>query len=196
MSISNSGNVGIATTNPQSALHIATGGVLRIYDATNTRYLQLFHSGTGNLHLDAFGGGTNYISWYGGSGLHVGNGTSGGYGPVNASAFTVSSSFHVKKDISDMRYGLSQILQLQGKEYKYINDSTRRNEIGLIAEEVEKVLPEVVYRNTPDKHVTGIDYGKLVPVLIEAIKEQQKQIDELKKENAEIKNFLLKNRMN
>lgn len=80
-----------------------------------------------------------------------------------------------------MRYGLSQILQLQGKEYKYINDSNNRNEIGLIAEEVEKILPEVVYRNAPDKKITGIDYGKLVPVLIEAIKEQQKQIDELKR---------------
>jgi hypothetical protein len=184
--------VGIGTTNPQATLHLGNDGVLKINDLSGTRYIQLFHSNTGNLHLDAFGGGTNYISWYGGSGLHVGNGTSAGYGPVNASAFVVSSSVLYKKEIRNIRYGLAQILQLQGKEYKYISDTTNRKEIGLIAEDVEKILPEVVYRNSPDKQITGIDYGKLTPVLIEAIKELQKQIDELKKENAEIKRMLTK----
>jgi hypothetical protein len=181
ISITNSGNVGIGTTNPQATLHLGNNGVLKINDGSGSRYVQIFHSNTGNLHIDAFGGGTNYISWYGGSGLHVGNGSSGGYGPVNASAFIVTSSELFKKNIINTHYGLAEILQLQGKEYNYTFDKDGRNEIGLIAEEVEKIIPEAVYRNTPEHNITGIDYGKLVPVLIEAIKLQQKQIDDLKK---------------
>ncbi|HLF62186.1 MAG TPA: hypothetical protein VI603_00430, partial [Saprospiraceae bacterium] len=76
----------------QSTLNIGNDGQLKIYDASGTRYVQLFHSSSGNLHLDAIGGGTNYISWYGGSGLHVGNGSGAGYGPVEASAFNITSA--------------------------------------------------------------------------------------------------------
>jgi hypothetical protein len=181
MRVKGNGRVGIGTTDPQAMLHLGNAGVLRINDGSGTRYAQLFYSNNGNLHLDAFGGGTNYISWYGGTGLHVGNGTAAGYGGVNASAFINSSSQLVKKNITNTHYGLTEILQLQGKQYNYISDKENRNEIGLIAEEVEKIIPEVVYRNLQDKNISGIDYGKLVPVLIEAIKEQNQQIDDLKK---------------
>ena len=78
-----------------------------------------------------------------------------------------------------MHYGLAEILQMQGKEYVYVNDPTSRHEIGLIAEEVELVVPELVYHNPKDNLVFGIDYGKLTPVLIEAIKEQQNTISDL-----------------
>lgn len=180
MTVLRNGNVGIGTTNPQSALHIGNSGALKISDASGTKYGLLYHSNY-NLHVDAIGGGYTYFNWYGGSGLIVGNGSGFGYGPVNASAFVVSSSERFKKDITNSRYGLAQILQLQGKEYNYINDNSHKNEIGLIAEEVIKLIPEVVYHNAADNKLMGIDYSKLNVVLIEAIKEQQQQIDELKK---------------
>jgi hypothetical protein len=50
--------------------------------------------------------------------------------------------------------------------------------IGVIAQEVEKIIPEVV----TDGEYKSVAYGNMVGVLIEAIKEQQKQIDELKKD--------------
>ena len=50
--------------------------------------------------------------------------------------------------------------------------------IGVIAQEVEKIIPEVVH----DGEYKSVAYGNMVGVLIEAIKEQQKQIDELKKD--------------
>ena len=53
-------------------------------------------------------------------------------------------------------------------------------QIGLIAQNVEKVIPEIVSEVDGYK---SIDYAKLVPLLIEGIKEQQKQFDEMKKEN-------------
>jgi uncharacterized protein YlxW (UPF0749 family) len=54
--------------------------------------------------------------------------------------------------------------------------------LGFIAQEVEKVLPEIVQtENTPDGY-KSVQYDKVVALLVEAIKEQQKQINQLKKE--------------
>jgi len=56
----------------------------------------------------------------------------------------------------------------------------------VIAQEVEKVLPEVV--QTRESGYKAVKYEKIVPLLIEGIKEQQEQIEELKKEVEELKN--------
>ncbi len=180
------GNIGLGTVNPTSMLHLANGGEMRIYGPANTAYASLRHSGAtgGNLHLDAVNGGGSYINWFGGSAVHVGNGA-GGYGSINASAFTVASSERFKEDIVDSEYGLAHVMELNAKEYKYINDASQRNEIGLIAEEVELVVPEVVYKNE-EGLTSGIDYSKLTPILIEAMKEQQELIEELKKRIEEL----------
>jgi hypothetical protein len=53
---------------------------------------------------------------------------------------------------------------------------------------VEKLFPEVVM--TDANGYKSVDYGRLTPVLVEAIKEQQQQIDEIKKENGEMKKIL------
>ena len=77
-------------------------------------------------------------------------------------------------------------MSLRGVNFDWI--STGKASIGLIAQEVEKILPEVVL-NTEECEVgtaiiidtiKSVDYSKIVSVLIEAIKEQQSQIEELK----------------
>ena len=67
---------------------------------------------------------------------------------------------------------------------------SERKQIGLIAQEVEKVLPELVSENKEGYKV--IDYSKITPILIESVKEQQTQIEDLKAENKELKNRLKK----
>jgi hypothetical protein len=57
----------------------------------------------------------------------------------------------------------------------------KKREVGLSAQEVEAVLPELIKEAPISPEYKTLDYAKLVPVLVEAIKEQQKQIDELKK---------------
>jgi hypothetical protein len=59
--------------------------------------------------------------------------------------------------------------------------SYKGHDVGVIAQEIEKVLPEVV--TTRDNGYKAVKYEKIVPLLIEAIKEQQEQIDELRKGN-------------
>ena len=93
-------------------------------------------------------------------------------GELNARALTQSSDARLKKDIDPINLGLEAILQLEGKTYKW-NDASRSQQthIGLIAQEVEKVIPEVV---TEDENgFKAIAYAKLTTILIEAIKEQQ-----------------------
>ena len=58
----------------------------------------------------------------------------------------------------------------------YLNEPT----LGVIAQEVESVLPEVI--STRESGYKGVRYEKIIPLLIQAIKEQQDQIDELKKQ--------------
>ena len=85
---------------------------------------------------------------------------------------------------------LIRLNKINGVEFDWIDgkdeygNSVHGNtghDVGVIAQEIEKVLPEVV--TTRDNGYKAVKYEKIVPLLIEAIKEQQKQIDELRKGN-------------
>jgi len=87
-----------------------------------------------------------------------------------------------KKDIHPLESSLDKVLHLQGVSYAWKKDAVMGagfkdgRQIGLIAQEVEKVLPELVH--TDKKGYKTLSYDKLAPVLIEALKEQQKEIKE------------------
>jgi hypothetical protein len=93
------------------------------------------------------------------------------------------SDERLKDDVKPLEGSLDKVLALQGVSYKW-NSGERKgqSDIGLIAQQVEKVIPEVVREKTNIDGDTfkSVNYEHLVGVLIEAIKEQQQQIDELK----------------
>lgn len=95
-----------------------------------------------------------------------------------ATDFVASSDVRLKKDIAPIYNAISMVDRLYGVQYKLCADSTSTCRIGLIAQDVQKVLPEVVC--TGSDGMLGITYEKLVPVLIEAIKQLQKQITNMK----------------
>jgi hypothetical protein len=68
--------------------------------------------------------------------------------------------------------------QLQGVSYDRKSDG--RHEIGVIAEDVDQVLPEIVSRDPRTKEAQGVDYARLAALLIEAVKSQQAEIQQLK----------------
>ena len=93
---------------------------------------------------------------------------------------TETSMREAKTNIENMGSMLPTVLQMQGVKFDWKNDSYGGNEnFGFIAEDMAEVLPEVV-SFTEDGKARGIQYTKLTAVLVEALKEQQKQIDELK----------------
>lgn len=86
----------------------------------------------------------------------------------------------LKKNIIPLQNSLQKLLKLGGYTYNWIDKARSQNQqIGVIAQEVESQFPELV--DTDKDGIKSVAYGHLVPVLIEAIKEQQAQIDELKK---------------
>ncbi|MCD6429414.1 tail fiber domain-containing protein, partial [bacterium] len=103
-------------------------------------------------------------------------------GAVYAKYFYYNSDISQKIDIQPLNDSLNKILKLQGVSFNW--KDTGEPSIGLVAQEVEEIFPEVVSGKEGEK---TIDYGKLVAPLIEALKEQQKEIEELKAEIEELK---------
>lgn len=104
-------------------------------------------------------------------------------GSFVANAFSCSSDFRFKKDIHALDNSLEDIMKLNGVSYKWKTDEftkrgfTEDKQIGLIAQEVEDVLPELV--KTERDGYKSVDYQSLSAVLVEAIKEQQMTIESL-----------------
>jgi len=109
---------------------------------------------------------------------------------VIAFSSTVSSDKKLKTNIENINYGLSDVLKLNGRQFDW-KRKDRGHDIGFIAQEVEEVIPELVKEvdglNGEDSFKT-VDYAKTTAVLVEAIKEQQKQIEDLKSEIQELRN--------
>jgi hypothetical protein len=104
-------------------------------------------------------------------------------GNITASGtVTANSDIKLKTNIKTISNALDKVTRLRGVEYDRIDYDN--HEIGVIAQEVEKVIPEVVTDNSGTKAVA---YGNLVGLLIEAIKEQQNEINILKQEIDELK---------
>ena len=93
---------------------------------------------------------------------------------------TETSMRETKTNIENMGNMLPAVLQMQGVKFDWKEDSYGgKDNFGFIAEDMQEILPEVVTCSNEGK-AAGIQYSKLTAVLVEAIKEQQIQIDELK----------------
>jgi hypothetical protein len=102
---------------------------------------------------------------------------------------TAYSDIRLKDNIEPIENALDKVTQLNGVTFtrKDHDDKTRRH-AGVIAQEVEKVLPEVVSED--NEGIKNVAYGNMVGLLIEAIKEQNKAIYDLKKEVERLKSKL------
>jgi len=97
-----------------------------------------------------------------------------------------TSDRRMKKDINDIHYGLNSLMQLRPVSYKW-KQGDQGLKLGLIAQEVQKVLPEVVDEGTDENKTLGMNYSELIPVLIKAIQELKVENDALKAENSTMK---------
>jgi hypothetical protein len=96
---------------------------------------------------------------------------------------TASSDVRFKKNIETIQDALNKVLNMRGVTFEKID--TEGTHIGVIAQEVEKVIPEVVFEDNEGKK--SVAYGNLVGLLIEAIKEQQNDINNLRIEINDLK---------
>jgi hypothetical protein len=91
---------------------------------------------------------------------------------------TAYSDISLKENIETIPNALDKVLNLRGVEFDRIDKEDNPHEIGVIAQEVEEVIPEVVLTNT--EGIKSVAYGNLVGLLIESIKELKAEINDLK----------------
>lgn len=91
---------------------------------------------------------------------------------------TAYSDKRVKENVITLDNALDKVLSLRGVYYNRIDSEDKQRKVGVIAQETLEVLPEVVGKDTDGMY--NVAYGNITAVLIEAIKEQQTQIEELK----------------
>jgi hypothetical protein len=96
---------------------------------------------------------------------------------ISVGTLTETSSIVYKENINPIENALEKILQLSGFTYDR-KDGSRYNEPGLIAEEVEKIIPNVI--TYKDGRVEGITYTKIIAYLVESIKSLNNEIKEIK----------------
>jgi hypothetical protein len=177
------------------------------------KYLNIGVSGASALSvadMEAIWFNGTYFSWgYGGSynyfadKVTIGNTASSSYALyVQGSAYSTGgwagSDARWKKDLDPINNILPAVLSLNPVKYNWRTDEfpdmnfEGERQIGLIAQEVEKIFPELV--RTDDNGYKAVSYEKLTVVLLEGMKEQQKQIEELRKMVTELKTAIVSSR--
>ena len=197
ITILSTGNVGVGTTNPTSKLYIVgdtyvtgvitattyygsganltglTAGVSISTNTTNQTQYLTYVTGTGST--TGFGITTTGLTFNPSTGNMVVSGT-----------VTANSDEKLKTNIQTIPNALEKVLSLRGVEYDRID--TLEHQIGVIAQEVEKIIPEVVYpkQPAPNYETKSVAYANLIGLLIEAIKEQNVRIEELERRLGEL----------
>lgn len=106
---------------------------------------------------------------------------------TTATTYNTTSDRRWKRDIVPYGDGLSIILQLQPVEYGWVNEPGAPREVGLIAQDVQPILPQVAHGDPDGDEPMGIDYGRLTPLLISAVQTLAGKLDRLSMEVARLK---------
>lgn len=186
MAITSTGNVGIGTIATLNKLHVIGGaapiraerdGVDSWYWGINATRMNFTNSTTGiapitfeRTGLVGIGTATPTES------LHV-------VGNILASGTITPSDLRYKTDVKTLESALNNVLNMRGVSYQMKKECKDKGfgegiQIGVIAQEVEKIYPQLI--NTSKDGYKGVDYSKFTPILIQAIKEQQAIIESQK----------------
>jgi hypothetical protein len=206
MRILNNGKVGIGTTAPTEVLDVTGAVKASGTDSSNETSAAVLGYFSGISRIVTWGGTSNtvgafevnavssdgsintapfFINTAGSVGIGT---TSPSYllqvnGSVGASSYSNLSDARLKKDITPLAYGLTAVMKLRPVGFNWKDQDQKwkkRHQIGLIAQEVEMVVPEVVTTADDQMQTKSIAYGSLVPVLIQALQEEQQEITQLK----------------
>lgn len=186
--------VGIGTEEPQRQLHlVGPSALFRMDRSTDTAAFMIVRTSPTGTPLKTFVVGTNASgpnvgefvindlgAAVGGPGLRrmtiTNTGAVSFTGSVVAAGFSSSSTAKLKRDVVSIADPVEIVKALRGVRFNW--KSTGLPSIGLIAEEVDQVLPEVVDKDMQTKQPAAVNYSALVGVLIEAVKEQQATIEQ------------------
>ena len=189
---SQTGNMGIGTITPDARLKVAGSRSNTISTSTS---IAAIGGDDVNIRFGVLYGTPNWGSWIQSiadsgsaqqlslnpSGGNVGIGTTApGYaldvnGDVRATSYLYASDRNLKTNIQTINSPLAKIVQLRGVTFNW--KSNNKPSVGLIAQEVQQVFPELV--TADNSGMLSVQYGNLVAPLVEAVKEQQEEIQSL-----------------
>ena len=142
------------------------GNVIGLYDDLNNDWV-IQRDENGSMRFYANASNTVTVTT---SGLSV-------TGAITASGdVTAFSDARVKENVETLSNALESVKQMRGVTYNKIGEE--KQSVGVIAQELEEVVPQLVH--TDEEGMKSVAYGNITAVLIEALKEQQAQIEELK----------------
>ena len=148
----NGGNVGIGETDPDTTLHVKNSGSI---------VLTIERSGDGKAV--SFSNGIQEVGDI-------------SYTGSNGVTYNSASDYRLKEDLQDFN-GLDKVSKIKMYDYKWKSSNDR--DYGVMAHELQEILPHSVSGEKDGEKMQGVDYSKIVPLLVKSIQEQQKQIKEL-----------------
>ena len=173
---------GVHIPTDSTNLQIGAGNDLKLYhDGTNSYIVNT----TGTLRIDPKSGERGIILTGDGSvdlyydNSKVAETVSGGFtvtGTASATDFNTTSDAKLKTNIKIIEDPITKILKIEGVSFNWKSDN--KPSLGVIADQLQTVLPELVSDGDPK----AVNYNGLIGLLIEVVKDQQNQIDELKEE--------------
>lgn len=198
------GNVGIGTSSPGAKLHVvgtvyasvAEGAnAITVHNTSNGGSWSLVPMGNGasTNALNFYNQGTNKMTLTTDGALAISTNNPGAYklyvaGNAYSTGTWGSSDVRLKKNIRPLEGALQKTIKMQGVSFDWRQDEypqrglTSARQIGLIAQDVEKVIPELVSTNTDG--FKAVAYDKVVALLIEAVKELYSENDTLREAHA------------
>ena len=182
MRIDASGNVGIGTATPANKLEVAgdirlaSGGDLKISAAVSGNDMALYNE-NGDLY---FNNGTQRMFLSAAGNLAVGNNITAG-GDITATGnVTAYSDAKLKTELSRIEGALDKVEKLAG--YVYTRTDSGERQTGLLAQDVQAVLPEAVVNG----EYLSVAYGNMMGLVVEAIKELRAELNELREQAVRI----------
>ena len=100
---------------------------------------------------------------------------------VYADDYVTVSDRREKKNIKTLNLGMNIITKINTYKYVYKNDNNNEEHFGFMAQELQKIVPELVAIGNDENKTLGISYSELIPILVNALKEQDDKIDNLEK---------------
>jgi hypothetical protein len=188
----NGGSVGIGTSSPAKPLSVWSSGGIGVY-SNNTYSPSIsidFNSGTNIGHLLADQN-AYYIRTLTSYPIYVmANQNNGVYLSVGSTSWTANSDKRLKNINSNIESAIDKLLTLRAVNFSWKSDDTNKENIGLIAQDVEQVFPQIIdkikmpskvgEKQTDETEYLGVRYTELIPVLVKAIQELKAENDTLK----------------
>jgi trimeric autotransporter adhesin len=151
-----------------------TKGRAVIGEATGTASIGVYGKATNTNSTGVWGEGSNFDFYANGPGTDYGTG----------------SSIRWKRNIVPISQPITKILAIRGVYFDWDEQHGGQHDVGMIAEEVGKVLPEIVVYEKNGIDACGMDYSKITPLLLEAIKAQQAKIESLESRLSKLESLI------